>query len=282
MRRSSRAAVAAITLAAAASENDHPHPCARYAGVWNAPPLHTPTTKQVSVADGPLAGNGVLGITTAPHRDSWPSSPPNETRYGRQTLWIGSNTFWSANTYGADEAGAAWVPPSGGPFPHCEVPYSMLGIGGLTIDFVDAPPAATGGFAARQDLCSAIVSSNVTRATGPEIYAITSYVAADDNIIATNISCYGCNKTTTVSIEVWIHKGRPDEPFDQATCGPDNMPRGGAYILVCAFACSACAISSDLCLCVLAAYLCHTQQRPEGSDPDSIQCRRWSQLCSAG
>ena len=73
--------------------------CARHAGVWTAPPVHTPTQTQVSMVDGPLAGNGLLGLTTAPHSESWPPSPPNETHFGKQTLWIGSNSFWSANTY---------------------------------------------------------------------------------------------------------------------------------------------------------------------------------------
>ena len=50
-----------------------------------------------------------------------PTSPPDEMIPGLQTVWLGSNSFWSANTYGADGTGGNWVPPSGAPFPHCEV-----------------------------------------------------------------------------------------------------------------------------------------------------------------
>jgi hypothetical protein len=204
--------------------------CARHTARWSGPPVRTPTTAQVSVADGPMAGNGMLGLVTAPHREAYPSSPPNETALGRQSLWVGSNSFWSANTYGADEAGAAWLPPSGGPFPHCEVPYGMLGVGGLTVDFADGPRAGeSGSYSAAQDLCRARVSTTVasSSSTGPA-FSLSAVVLADDNAILTNLSCAGCSAASAVTAELWVPKGRA--PFDQATCGPDNMPRG-AYIL---------------------------------------------------
>ena len=205
--------------------------CARHRAAWSQKPRHTPTTAQVSVADGPLAGNGMLGVVTAPHADAYPPSPPNATALGKQTLWIGSNSFWSANTYGADEAGAAWVPPSGGPFPHCEVPYGMLAVGGVTVDFKAGPKAGEGGsYSALQDLCHASISSTVrsgSSGSGPA-FTLSTVVLADDNAILTNVSCAGCSASTVVTVELWVPKGRP--PFDQATCGPDNMPRG-AYIL---------------------------------------------------
>ena len=203
--------------------------CARHAGVWTAPPVHTPTQTQVSMVDGPLAGNGLLGLTTAPHSESWPPSPPNETHFGKQTLWIGSNSFWSANTYGADGAGAAWVPPSSGPFPHCEVPYSMLGVGGQTVEFLGAAPGTSGRYSAHQDLCNGVISSNVTGTAG-EIFSLATFASADDNVVATNITCIGCMDATDLTIDLWVHRGRQHEPFDQATCGADNMPRG-AFIL---------------------------------------------------
>ena len=68
-----------------------------------------------------LARSLQIGVVTAPHAESWPSSAANTSSLARQTVWIGSNSFWSANTYGADGAGAEWPAPSGGPFPHCEV-----------------------------------------------------------------------------------------------------------------------------------------------------------------
>ena len=80
---------------------------------------HT-TNAQVSVPDGPLAGNGILGVVTAPHRGSWPLTPAAEVELGTQTLWLGSNTFWSANTYGADGNAGPWPRPTA-VFPHCEV-----------------------------------------------------------------------------------------------------------------------------------------------------------------
>jgi hypothetical protein len=105
----------------------------------------------------------------------------------------------------------------------------MLGIGGLTVNFDDAPPGVTGKFAARQDLCTAVISTNVTSVAG-EIFGISSFVAADDNVLITNVSCTNKADVCKLSVEVWVLKGKADEPFDQATCGPDNMPRGG-YIL---------------------------------------------------
>ena len=63
-------------------------------------------------------------------------------------------------------------------------------------------------------------------------------VAADDNVIITNISCTGGNGGVAgggcganVTVELWATTGDAQAPFDQATCGPDNMPRGGGYIL---------------------------------------------------
>ena len=203
--------------------------CARHRAAWSQPPRRTPTTAQVSVADGPLAGNGMLGVVTAPHAEAYPPSPLNATALGRETLWIGSNSFWSANTYGADEAGAAWVPPSGGPFPHCEVPYGMLGVGGVTVDFAAGPKAGEGGsYSALQDLCRASISSTVSSSGGGPAFTLSTVVLADDNAILTNVSCAGCSAPTAVTVELWVPKGKA--PFDQATCGPDNMPRG-AYIL---------------------------------------------------
>ena len=205
--------------------------CARHAGRWSVAPQHTPTTAQVSVADAPLAGNGILGtVGPAPHRESWPSSQPNATALGKQTLWIGSNSFWSANTYGADDAGAAYVLPSGGPFPHCEVPYGMLAVGGLTVDFASGPRVGEdGSYSATQELCGASVSSTVSgTGTGAKAFTMSAIVAADDNVIVANLSC---TAPTVATAELWVHKGKADEPFDQPTCGPDNMPRGGAYLL---------------------------------------------------
>lgn len=204
--------------------------CARHTARWSGPPTRTPTTAQVSVADGPVAGNGVLGLVTAPHREAYPSSPPNETALGRQSMWVGSNSFWSANTYGADEAGAAWLPPSAGPFPHCEVPYGMLGVGGLTVDFAAGPRAGeSGSYQAAQDLCRARVSTTVAAGSGSgPTFSLSAVVLADDNAILTNLSCTGCSAASAVTAELWVPKGRA--PFDQATCGPDNMPRG-SYIL---------------------------------------------------
>ena len=111
--------------------------------------------------DGPLAGNGVLGVVTAPHRGSWPLSPANETDNRVQTLWIGSNTFWSANTYGADGSGPGPGPsqPSGAPFPHCEVPYGQLSLGGITVQF-HTPPGPL-AYTASQSLCNGTISSTV-------------------------------------------------------------------------------------------------------------------------
>jgi hypothetical protein len=203
--------------------------CAAHTARWTSPPAHTPTTAQVSVADGPLAGNGILGLVTAPHREAYPSSPPNQTALGRQTLWIGSNSFWSANTYGADEAGAAWVPPSGGPFPHCEVPYGMLSVGGVTVDFASGPRAGeNGSYSATQDLCRARISTTATASGSSAAFGIAALVLADDNVVLANLSCSGCSTASAVTVELWVPKG--SAPFDQATCGPDNMPRG-SYIL---------------------------------------------------
>ena len=129
-------------------------PCARYAGVWTAPPVHTPTQTQVSfqasrrlvtltaltfhvlivinctgtfvlirnplsvgclsvcrcclsvclsvclcvwcvlcglqvsMVDGPIAGNGLIGVSTAPHRESWPASPSNATHRGQCLITV--------------------------------------------------------------------------------------------------------------------------------------------------------------------------------------------------
>eukprot|EP01052_Picozoa_sp_SAG31_P019974 SAG31_NODE_1481_length_8176_cov_3.282531_3_plen_261_part_00 len=202
------------------------------------------------MADGPIAGNGLLGVVTAPHRESWPSSPANDTALGRQvrcgidvvphvqlstqqhgqrtpcadisrrarqTLWIGSNSFWSANTYGADEAGAPWVKPSSGPFPHCEVPYGMLGVGGLTVDFTAGPTADERGvrYSATQELCSAQISSTVERSRAQESFQLRTIVLSDDNAILTNISCSGCTMESTVTVDLWMHKGFADKVCDQ-------------------------------------------------------------------
>jgi hypothetical protein len=219
--------LAAATTAPATASGCGGLPTAR----WTAPPAHTPTDRQVSVADGPTAGNGMLGIVTAPHRESWPLSPPNATALARQTVWIGSNSFWSANTYGADDAGASWVPPGGGPSIHCEVPYGMLAAGGVTVDFTVGPRAGEPGasYRATQDLCHATISTTVSSGSAGGAFHLSSVVLADDNVVLTNLSCAtGCSAASAVVVDLWTHKGTA--PFDQPTCGPDNMPRGG-YVL---------------------------------------------------
>ena len=99
------------------------HPVLRHIGRWNAPPQQTPSSKQVSVVDAPLLGNGDLGITTAPHRESYPLSSTSTP--ANQTFWVGKNDFWSAATVidGTVED------------LHCQLPYTILSIGGVTISF---------------------------------------------------------------------------------------------------------------------------------------------------
>lgn len=105
---------------------------------------------------------------------------------------------------------------------------------GLTVDFTSGPRAgvADGSYSAMQELCGASVSSRVSgkRGGGPA-FTMTAIVAADDNAIVANLSCAGCTAATAVTAELWVHRGKADEPFDQPTCGADNMPRGGAYVL---------------------------------------------------
>lgn len=128
------------------------------------------------------------------------------------------------------------------------------------------PKGAAGvGYKATQDLCTASTRSTVTvvqngstswAAGGdgddgdiwrsqhdfaqPVDINIGAIVAADDNAVVINIS-YGVTGTSwskragttavaTGKVKLWTTKGDPALPFDQATCGPDNMPRGG-YIL---------------------------------------------------
>ena len=110
-----------------------------------------------------------------------------------------------------------------------QVPYGMLSLGGITVDVGAAGPR-DGSYTARQDICTGTISSEVA-ATGPARFGMSTIVAADENVISTNISCTGCLRATPVTVELWATKGATDQPFDQATCGPDNMPRYGTFRL---------------------------------------------------
>lgn len=60
VQREPKRMLAVAALAAFAASVATPHPCLRHPGVWAAPPKHTPTTSQISVPDGPFAGNGMV------------------------------------------------------------------------------------------------------------------------------------------------------------------------------------------------------------------------------
>ena len=105
-------------------------------------------------------------------------------------------------------------------------------------------------YTAEQDLCTATTRSTV--AVGGTSIHIGAVVAADDNVVVLNVSfdatpsdggdrtnggtfnrsngSAGATSARKVRVKLWATKGDVTQPFDQATCGPDNMPRGG-YIL---------------------------------------------------
>ena len=192
------------------------HPVLRHIGRWSAPPQQTPSSKQVSVVDAPLLGNGDLGITTAPHRDSYPLSSTSTP--ANQTFWVGKNDFWSAATVidGTVED------------LHCQLPYTILSIGGVTLSFPSVQ--STSSYAATQNLSSARITTTTIGSDG-RVLGTEGFVSANSNVLSLHITCDqgGCGddgKEEIVTVKLWATKGDVSAPQDQMNCG-GTMPRHG-------------------------------------------------------
>jgi hypothetical protein len=205
-----------LLLCATSQASIQSHPVLRHIGRWNAPPQQTPSSKQVSVVDAPLLGNGDLGITTAPHRESYPLSSTSTP--ANQTFWVGKNDFWSAATVidGTVED------------LHCQLPYTILSIGGVTISFPSVK--SNSSYAATQNLSSARITTTTIGSDG-RVLGTEGFVSANSNVLSLSITCDqgGCGddgKEEIVTVKLWATKGDVSAPQDQMNCG-GNMPRHG-------------------------------------------------------
>lgn len=199
------------------------HPVLRHVGRWTSAPTRTPSTVQVSVPDGPLLGNGDLGVVTAPHRDSYPLSPTSTP--GNQTFWLGKNDFWSSNT-AVDSNDPADL--------HCQMAYTILSLGGLTVSFPSVHPNST-DYAATQNISSARITTSVrgggggggpghgngsdggSAAAADRVLVTESFVAANSNVLVVTLTCDGCPPTSEANddeiVTVRLSMNYPYPPY---------------------------------------------------------------------
>ncbi|MBJ6361787.1 glycoside hydrolase family 95-like protein [Paenibacillus sp. GCM10012307] len=136
----------------------------KYKGVFTEPPKIVPTDK---VVDGPVIGNGDLGVTTSGNPE-------------HQRLWISKTDFWKAKL----------MYPNGGP---CL-------LGGIDIHI---PDLANASYYSEQRLNEANVVSTFHGAAAS--VTMTSWVPATENALIVELSCE--KQAVSVKLDLWVHQG---------------------------------------------------------------------------
>ena len=214
----------------------------RQKGVFTVPPVATPSRK---IPDGPLLGNGDLGVTIGSvmerHRtigdDGVPCPVGVTNSPERHRFWLSKNDFWKAKT----------IYPNAHPCP----------IGGIDVNI---PALVNGQYHAEEILESAEVlhTLKTTLRTGdppPNTRAgatihFRSWVAATQNLLIielsvegdpTKLNPYGITDLVGVDVNLWPMTG------DEAETATGNLPDG--YWAVRRFASIANSIALDQVPC---------------------------------